>query len=306
MPPPIETEYTLWFMRRDGCVRGPYPAGVVSRYLLLGRLGLEDEISPDGTHWHPVEQYPHLIPRELLEADTPEGRERLLQARMREDERLRERRVPGSPEEALFREQRQGERRGPEPLELLQRRRQRVELLSRGAQLQRHVSGPRLWIGVAMGLALILGLLWWSSESTERAAPPQDCAAPAEPGVNWSYCRRVGADLREKDLTGALLSNTDLVGARLEQARLSGADLSYADLQGGDLAGADLGGARLVGAVLRDADLSGARLIGADLSYADLRGADLTGADLHGARLGHALWTDGSTCPEGAVGTCRP
>lgn len=305
MEPSAETEHTLWYMRQEGRVRGPYPAGVVSRYLLLGRLRLEDEVSPDGQHWHPVETHPHLIPQELLEADTPEGRERLLQARMREDERLRERRVAGSAQEAIYRDQRRGERRRSEPPEILQHRRQRAELLSRMPDMRRPPGGLRLWTGLALLLVLALGgLFFWSSEPPQTGRP--DCTAPAAPGVNWEYCRKAGADLSGVDLTGARLSNTDLLGVRLGRARLSGADLSYADLQRAHLSGADLSGARMVGAVLRDADLSGARLTGADLGYADLRGADLTGADLEGVRFGHALWTDGRTCPEGAVAGCTP
>ncbi|SFM24514.1 Pentapeptide repeat-containing protein [Ectothiorhodospira mobilis] len=304
MEPSTETEHTLWYMRRDGHVRGPYPAGVVSRYLLLGRLTLEDEISPDGQHWHPVETHPHLIPRELLEADTPEGRERLLQARMREDERLRERRAAGSAQEAIFRDQRQGDRRRPEPPQILQHRRQRAELLSRMPDARRLPGGARLWTGLALLLTLTLGaLFFWGLEPASQTGRP-DCTARAAPGVNWDYCRKAGADLSGADLTGARMSNADLLGVRLGEARLSGADLSYADLQRADLSGADLSGARMVGAVLRDADLSGARLTGADLGYADLRGADLTGAELEGVRLGHALWTDGRPCPEGAVGGC--
>ena len=34
-----------WFTRREGVIRGPFPAGEITRYILLGRIRLDDELS---------------------------------------------------------------------------------------------------------------------------------------------------------------------------------------------------------------------------------------------------------------------
>ncbi|MCG5512141.1 pentapeptide repeat-containing protein [Ectothiorhodospira shaposhnikovii] len=300
-----DSGHQLWFTRRDGRVSGPHPGRLVSRYLLLGRLDIEDQISTDGEHWKCIAEHPHLVPEELLDTHSPEGRLRLLQARLREDERLRERRaqMPEGEDEVPLEARASQDRRRPEPAEILSFRQQRAELLERPARDR----PPRPWVvwgvGGVLGVLLLAGL-WVASSGRAPPPPPPDCLAPAAPGVNWSYCRMVGIDLRGADLSGAVLSNADLLAGRLEQVRLVGADLSYADLRQTRLTDSDLSEARLTGAILVEARLIRARLTGADLSYADLRGADLSGADLSGANLGRAVWVDGRICAAGSVGTC--
>ncbi|MCG5494811.1 pentapeptide repeat-containing protein [Ectothiorhodospira variabilis] len=300
----MENEHQLWFTRRSGEVRGPYPERLIRSYLLLGRLRMEDEVSLDRQRWYAVRSQPHLIPVEFYDTDTPEGRERLLQARRREDERSPERRARPYPDELPSdADQRAEDRRRPEPPELVSHRYQRVQLLQSPESVSPLPQGPRLWIGVAAGLLILLLSLLLVMERPEPDVLA-DCLAPAEPGVNWSYCRMVGMDLRDADLTGANLSNTDLLGARLEGAQLANADLSYADVRRARLDQADLQGARLTGAVLQEAVLIGANLTDADLSHADLRGARLDNADLTDTLLGRAIWTDGRVCAPGSTGTC--
>lgn len=55
----------------------------------------------------------------------------------------------------------------------------------------------------------------------------------------------------------------------------------------------------------RRASLTGADLTNTDLTGADLTGAKLTGADLTKADLSRATWTDGRTCAEGSIETCK-
>ena len=52
----------LWYTRRDGVVRGPYPDRQISRYILLGRIGENDELRPEGGQWAGMKDYPDLIP----------------------------------------------------------------------------------------------------------------------------------------------------------------------------------------------------------------------------------------------------
>jgi hypothetical protein len=78
----------LWYTRRDKEIRGPFPAGQITRYILLGRINENDQLSADQISWQPVTAVPELIPEELkLDLSIPENQEKLRIARMREDER---------------------------------------------------------------------------------------------------------------------------------------------------------------------------------------------------------------------------
>jgi len=96
-----------WYARRNGTVRGPFTDENVARYILLGRIGLKDELSQDRIRWRPVGDYPDLFPEELLQLSSWEDYQALVVARMKVDERLGERRGrPGKclrvpPEERL-------------------------------------------------------------------------------------------------------------------------------------------------------------------------------------------------------------
>ncbi|OOC09006.1 pentapeptide repeat-containing protein [Thioalkalivibrio halophilus] len=297
--------YELWYTRRDGEVHGPFPAHLIRRYLILGRLTPDDEVGPTPHLWYPLREVPELIPEELLHADTPEGLERLQQARLREDERLRERRAPDEDTPPELLERREGERRRPESPETVTHRQQWAELLTLPA---RHVPailrGPRRWITLGVTLVVAILLLWLLREPPPET-PARDCSSPPAPEVNWNRCEMPVADLREADLTRASLREARLPGARLQGARLDGALLEFADLTHASLADAHLTDARLRGATLRGTDLTGTDFSGADLRHADLREANPQDADLSGARLGRALWPDGSRCPPEAVGTCE-
>lgn len=293
----------LWFTRRNGEIRGPHPGGLISRFLLIGRLTPDDEVSQDRENWQRIREHPELIPDELQHADTPEGRERLLRARMREDERLRDRRA-GSPSAEVDHDRRGPDRRRPEPPEVISHRQKRAQWLSRQkASLDAAMRGPTPWIVAASATLVAVLLFFWATDRGAPPAPPA-CHLPPAPEVNWSYCRMPGLDLRGVDLSRALLRSTDLLGSRLDGARLVDADLSYADLQRTRLDRADLRGARLTGAALQNAVLTDARLDGADLSFANLTAASIAGARLNGAILDRAVWIDGRICSTGSVGTC--
>jgi len=293
----------LWFTRRNGEVCGPHPAGLISRFLIIGRLTPEDEISLDRETWRPIHEHPQLIPDELRNLDTPEGRERLLQARLREDERISDRRA-GVASPASIAERRGPDRRRPEPPEILSHRRKRAQWLTRpAATLDAATRGPTPWIIAASATLVAVLLFFWATDRGEPPSPPA-CHLPPAPEVNWSYCRMPGLDLSGVDLSRALLRNTDLLGSSLEGARLVEADLSYADLQRARLVRADLRRARITGASMQNAVLTGARLDTADLSFVNLTGASIEGAALEGAILDRAVWIDGRICATGSVGTC--
>lgn len=291
-----------WYTRRGGEIKGPYPAGLVSRYILLGRLKQSDEVSIDGQQWQTVSEVPGLIPK-ILQGDTsdPLFQERLQAARRWADERDRSRRgaeegrIPG------VEGRRGGDRRAPEETAVAAHREARG-----GRELELFADAQNRWamLFIAGVVAVVVGLFM----VFYRPPPPPvetSCQSRPVPGVNWNNCIMDGANLNHRDLTGASLYSTGLTGASLRGSVLRGANLSYAGLGISDLEGADLRSATLLGANLRRAKLGKALLQQADLSYADLTGADLTGATLDGARLGNAIWVDGKRCLPKSVGECR-
>jgi hypothetical protein len=294
------SEHQLWFTRRRGAVSGPYPSGLVSRYLILGRLDLDDQVSVDRARWRPISEVAELVPPEMQLPDNAEGRDARLRARLREDERRSVNRREDS-QEGPAGERRRVERRAPEPAELIHHRIQRDRVTQ--AQPREEIPGSVPWVVAGAAVAAVLGLLMLQGDGGRQQAEP-DCLAPAGPGVNWSYCRKGGLDLRGVDLSGSVLMSTDFMAAHLSGARLSGADLDYADMRRADLRRSDLTRASLVGAILQESRLEGASLAGANLTYADLRGSSLEGVSLEGVQLGRAVWVDGRVCAEGSVGEC--
>lgn len=293
-------EKALWYTRREGDVRGPYPAGQIGRYILLGRIRDTDEVSQDAVRWEPLGAHPELLPPEMLDADSEEGRQRLLLARIREDERSgRDRRGGAGGRDGHDR--RRLDRRAPEPEPVVRHRRARARFSQR-----RGGDSPTDVRVVAILAALVLAL----TVVFVRYTPPvqhdnAQCSAAPAPGVDWNNCHRPGLHAPGADLLAAHMYSMDLTGSDLRGAHMHGADLAYATLSIADLQGADLSDARLTGAGLRNADLRSARLTDADLSYAVLQGARLAGAKLRGARLDHAIWVDGSVCAQGSIGYCR-
>ncbi|MFN2310236.1 MAG: pentapeptide repeat-containing protein [Gammaproteobacteria bacterium] len=294
----------LWYTRRAGRVRGPFPQRQITQCVLMGRIRDEDELSTDRETWLPLQQWPQLIPEVMKNVVTEEDRQRLVAARLRADERRGgDRRLDSQHLEADSGERRRAsDRRDAEDSEILRHRALRRAILDQG-RTPGGVSCGRQCRGVLLGLLVLLGLftLFTPDSPLSRA----DCAAPPAPRVNWNNCRLPGLVAEQADLHGARARNMDLTGARLVGANLSGADLAYTLLPLADLRRADLGGALLVGASLRGADLRGARLAAADLSYADLRDSRLDGVDLSAAQLGNALWIDGQMCVPGSVGQCQ-
>ena len=77
----------VWYVRRGRQRRGPYDTRRLERYMLLGRIREGDEVSADGRRWERLDATHPLYPSLLRDAVTPEGFERLVQARQRIDER---------------------------------------------------------------------------------------------------------------------------------------------------------------------------------------------------------------------------
>jgi len=313
-----------WYTRRDDQVRGPFPAPQISRFILLGRIHDTDELSMDQLNWQKVSDIPVLIPEELkADLSDPKAYEKLMIARMREDERnARDRRDRADADKpGPERRSTDNGRRQNEETAILRHREIKTAIAEAAAQRKHHY----FLRGVLATLFLvsIISAAWYFQPWHEQEST--DCNARPQPWVNWDNCLMEGVKLVTADLRGAHLRNANMGGADLRGAYLGGADIAYTNLVGANLSGAELTQAIMLGANMRNADLAGASLNSADLSYAILQGADLTNADLResnlsnadltgatlstskleGARLDHTIWLDGSVCATGSVGACN-
>jgi len=293
-----EGKQQLWFTRRKGHAQGPFPSGSIRRFVLLGRLSMEDEVKSDNQDWRRIEEVPEVLPPEIREALKNGNVDELIPARMREDERNgKDRRGPAGEQPDS---RRKGERRREEPDVVVRHRRVKTDLIEIGRQRRFPLSGVLvmgLGVLLAMGSGLYLG--------APPAIPDPECYRSPAPQVNWRNCILDGLRAESADMQDALLNNAILRGARFSGARFNRADLKYANLTGSDLSYAYFRQASMKGVGLRNADLSYADLSGADLSFADLTGANLGGANLDQTRFGHAIWMDGRKCLPGSIGGCR-
>src|SRR5436190_942282 len=51
----------LWHVKKLDRILGPFPAGAVVADHLVGRIGANDELSPDGDDWRTFDAWPELI-----------------------------------------------------------------------------------------------------------------------------------------------------------------------------------------------------------------------------------------------------
>ena len=292
-----------WYVRRAGKVRGPYPAGIISSYLILGRIAFGDEVSLDGEHWLPVESVRELVPELLRDGGGDPGH--LMAARRWHDERRHRDRRRRSSSPGKDERRHSTERRQVQPVAA---RRRHVPPEDIGlSDRRRSLHERRFGTIAALSILTVVGLMliYRAAHPPVREVAARDCDAPPSRGIDWSHCEKSGITLEGMDLSTSRLIGIAMSGARLMGVRLVDSDLSYADLQGADLRSADLSGARLVGVNLRDSDLRGSRLQGANLLYADLRGALVDDGAFLDAELGQAIWLDGRLCAAGSRGTCR-
>lgn len=290
----------LWYLRRGQGIQGPFPDELIRRYVILGRVREDDELSIDRHDWRRLSELPEFMPTTGGESLSSED---LGAVRRWEDERTgeeRRREIPvelARPTETL----RRNERRRSESNTTVQHRqsKRRTRILQKVQRRERYFGRE---VSVFLFVVLLIGLaIVFPDRFTKDEA---QCDAPPKPNINWSNCRMEGVVLRDIDVSGGNLRNASFTGADLRGANLSESDLAYANLNIANLRRADLKGALLLGTSLRNADLSGANLQGADLSYAILAGAVLRNANLREAKLDKAIWTDNRICHPGSIGRC--
>jgi len=287
-----------WYSRVNGKTSGPFPTGLLRRYVLIGRLRKEDEVSTDKREWLKVSQVPDLIP-DLLNSDPDDNfaHERLMAARRWADERLqRDRR--GSDDNGSG--GRGGDRRSDELDDVLKHRGS-LRTRELGDEYKSTFTG---WLFLfAAVVAIGYGGYYGYTHQTEEVAI--DCNTAAGLNVNWSNCSKQGQQLQQADLTGSIMRNINFTSAQLQNTQMPNVDLAYANLSLAVMTGSNLTGASLLGANLRGTDLSNAQLQQADLSFANLTSATITGVDFTGVSLHKTIWIDGRQCADGSVGSCQ-
>lgn len=286
---------SLWFLRHDDTVIGPFPAPQIQEMLGIGEVTPDWEISLNEQDWLSIRESGQF---ELGDSNRARMHAEEQQAWLaeREQARKRWRHGEGETERPLPHDPEQDEK----ARRAVSQDQVRTDELIRSAQTRR--TSPVIAMLALVVLAGIGALVWYGQQDKPietGISLVANCASPAADGVNWSGC-----DKRAMDLANAHARNARMERVRLDEARLARADLSYAMLNLASLRNADLRGAILIGADLTGADLTGADLSGADVRYAILSGVAMEGTRWNGARLGKAVWPDGRVCGEGALGQC--
>ncbi|MDH5393466.1 MAG: pentapeptide repeat-containing protein [Gammaproteobacteria bacterium] len=294
----------LWYINKQGKVTGPFPAKLIGSYLILKRIDVDTLVSVDKNNWIPIEKLPSLIPDEVKNAHTVEGRLVLNKARLREDEREGDMRRDNE-------NRRDKNRTSEERRDIAGRRHNNEEVSAAYLKLKADFSSQRKKVKHRRvygftGIAVVVALLVFGFIFTDPAQPVRqtDCAVKAAANIDWQSCNKSNIDLISSNLSASNLHSTVLNDALMVKTDLSFANLSYASLLNANLSHANLQAAKLVGANLNSANLSNTDLSGADLSYADLSNAIVSNVKVENTRFDNALWTDGRRCMRPSIDRC--
>lgn len=295
------SERRLWFVKKNGVVKGPFLTAQISRNILLGRLTYDDEVSVDEVNWQKISKYCELIP-EVMQSD-PVDEKKLEIAKIQLDERIsdKRRKNQNSIQDMAEERRKTRERRGTESKEML-RHREKINILNE--TYKKNLERPKFPIFSIVLLVFVIVVFGFVLTSNQKKNLV-DCSAPASKGVNWQNCLLVSLQAENQNLEQSILKDARITNAKLLGAKFTGADMAYAEIIESDLSYTDLEGVRLIGANLTKTDLRYANLKNADLSYADLTHALLAGANMENVQLSNTIWIDGRVCKKGSVGSCK-
>lgn len=292
----------LWYTRSNNAVKGPFTTGMIQRFLLIGRVSTDTPVSQNKQDWHELNSVPDLIPEEMRHVVSAEDQQRLLQARLREDERGKDRRR-AELDDFQGRRHQHDDRRQFENIDMRLHREVKTQIHDEyTGKDRRGLSAAMFILGIT---TIVVTALFWYVESGKSVMKISDCNGFPGPGMNWNHCQMEGAQLTGLNLENAQLNNTNLTAADMRDTILHAADLSYANLSLATLTQADARQSLFKGADLRNANLSHVDFTNADLSYADLRNADVVGAKFQNTLLTKAIWVDGKICTSSKKGQCR-
>ncbi len=282
----------LWYTRYHGTIRGPFTGSVITNDIIIGRLTMSDEVSPDQKNWQIILSVPDLHPGNRTND--------LVKAKRHLDERNGFDRRQQNISEAQAVKRQINDRRSDEDKFDIYRRQLRTRLMLKFRQKKPLLFWPLVATFTVLAITTLLVLIFPIKLPVSLA----DCSAPPAIGVNWSNCLKPKLNLQNKDLTNSQLRNSQLIGSNFMSTTFTGSDLAYADLRFTNLNYSQLQNTILLGSNLRNADLSYADLTNADLSYTDLTNANLGGSKLDNARFGNAIWVDGQLCAPQSIGQC--
>lgn len=289
----MKRKSTLWYIRSDGAVTGPFLASVVRDNLLLGRLSADkDEISPDEITWKLIKE------QKQLKANHSTADLDHIQKRLNERNGF-DRRYPSSSEQEQP-VRRENDRRKQESDTDIHHRQLHTLLMKKFRDRKVSAFWPLIVISSILIIAVVLALFFEKPHSTQSS----NCHSLPSSGMNWDNCLRPQSNFQNMDLSNSHLRNSQLVGSNLMNVTLSNSDLAYSDLRFANLSYSQLENVLFLGANLKNADLSSSNLSNANLSYADLSNANLGSAKLDNARFDNAIWINGKLCGPNSVGKC--
>lgn len=264
-----------WYWKKDGRVKGPFAAGLIQKYILLGRVHPNDLMSQDKEYWRKAAQIPALIPEVFKHRGEENYEERLKAARRWAEDRLSVRddmdKVDFSPP----------------------RKNIHIPIKTLG------------WKSIIFWLCVFCGVLLAAFYFTpEKTTITVDCQAKITAKGNFSGCHFRNRVLARLDLNHIILENSQLPGSDFSDAILSYAQLSYSNMNGADLSRTRLDHANLKGVNLKKTILHNTDFSYANLSYADLRGARVKNINFKQTDLSGTIWFNGSTCAQGSIGRC--
>ena len=268
----------LWYIRRKGKIKGPFPTGLISKQILLGRVHPSDMLSQDKQTWRKASSIREVMPEVLKYRNEDNYKERLRAARRWADERGEVREVDGDGKELVYHP-----------------RKKITHLRIKTASM----------LGMVSFFAIVAAIIYAMFVFTpDKPLDIIDCNATGEDGSVFDGCH-----LQRRDFSRLSLKNSSFKNALLQSSRFAETDareshFDYANLSLSDLSHADFSHASLKAADLRGADLRGTDFSGADLSYADLTHAKGRGIKLSGAKLDSTIWFDGKICAKQSIGRC--
>ena len=287
----MKKKNTLWYVRQQDEITGPFPSRVITNNILLGRLTLEDQASLDRVSWQAIQSIPALLPERDIDIGTKinlEGRNGF------------DRRQTAPDDNNTYKHLRSKSRRTPEPEDTVRRRQFHTLLMLKFREQQSLILWPLLLVGLLLISVISLAII----SPTLLPISEADCQAPAGIAINWNNCLKSDIDLANIEMNNAQMRSAHLSNANFMNATLTNADMAYADLRASNFSYAQLQNTNLVGADLGKADLSYADLSNADLSYANLSNANLSGSILDNVSFDHAIWPNGDICSALSVGKC--
>lgn len=260
----------LWYWKKGGKVTGPFPSGLLQKYIILGRVKPDDLMSRDKQFWQRAATIRELIPDVVRHKNDPNYEERLEAARRWADDRS---------------DDRDGGHKK-----------------KRNTRLGIKVLG---WKGMTLVILLLSGAIWSAFHFTpEKSFMEVDCSAIPKAGSVFDGCDLQNWDFSGKDLTGVSFRNSNLTGANFSNAILNNAALQYSDLSQANLTKTKMKKANLTAAKLAGATINGTNFRGADLSFADLTKARARKVRFKSTKLAKTVWFNGQVCAEQSVDKC--